>query len=964
MTRCLLRSAFGRTVVLTASLSVTALLSLPAAAAPASPRVRLVSSVSALARASAAGSVSAQTTALNYAPSSRTLHPTAVQSTSGSVTNSQNVLSGNDTRIAGSNSAVVLDFGEEVGGLITLSFDATSDAGQRVGLAFSESSLYTGTTSDASNGGSGADGAIYASATAGGTYTMPASALRGGFRYLTVFLSSSGWVDLNRVTLQYTPSPDLADPSVYPNYFLSNDDLLNRIWYAGAYTVQTNTISSNQGRVWGAPASGWDNSATVGVGTSVLTDGAKRDRTVWPGDLGISVPTSYVSTDALSSTRNALQTLYNAQKSTGELPFAGPQVSAYGSDTYHIWTLLGTSLYYSYSGDRTWLDSVWSKFQLGMTFAENQIDANGLLSVPGAEANDWARGDQGGENIEANALLYAALLGGADLATAEGDATTAGDYRSRAATLKSAANTRLWDAAYGMYRDNATSTLYPQDGNSLAVWYGLVDSPAKSTAITGNLAARWNSFGAQTPEKGNNIATFPGSMEVQAHFAANDDQRGLDLIRREWGYMLDSPIGTKSTFWEGYKADGSFDYNGAYMSLSHGWATGPTSALTFDVLGIAPDRVPGGYRFEPHPGDLTSVEGRITMPQGAVDAAWSRDVAAGTFTASLTSPAGTSGLIAVPKLGGGNVTVSVNGAVVWSAGGFAAQSGITGGSQDKNYVYLTGVAPGSYSIAATGVGGPAELPAGYTRCAGEGETCAVPGTGVVAYGAGAYLYKTVTSGTACTTAAFGSDPADGVLKSCYLAPTGGPSGYSACAAENAQCAFTGPRQVAYGANGAFKYLLLSGGTGCTNAVFEDPISGVPKQCYLAPDGAPVGGWTKCADEGAICAAVPGQPVAFGADGAFSYSPATGNTACNTTNFGDPVKSVLKSCYLRTGSPSGFASLCAAENSTCTVAARRTVAYGAAGRFTYKTFAADTPCTSAAFGDDPLFGASKSCYLTP
>jgi hypothetical protein len=33
------------------------------------------------------------------------------------------------------------------------------------------------------------------------TYTMPAEFLRGGFRYLTVFLSSSGWVDLSRVSL-------------------------------------------------------------------------------------------------------------------------------------------------------------------------------------------------------------------------------------------------------------------------------------------------------------------------------------------------------------------------------------------------------------------------------------------------------------------------------------------------------------------------------------------------------------------------------------------------------------------------------------------------------------------------------------------------------------------------------------------------------------------------------------------
>ncbi len=145
-------------------------------------------------------------------------------------------------------------------------------------------------------------------------------------------------------------------------------------------------------------------------------------------------------------------------------------------------------------------------------------------------------------------------------------------------------------AAVGLYKDNPSSTLYPQDGNSLAVWFGLTDSQAKNTTITGTLAARWERYGALTPEKnsGGAIGTFPGSMEVQAHFTAGDDTDALAMIRREWGYMLTAPIGTNSTFWEGFQYDGSFDYGGQYMSAAHGWATGPTSALTFYVLGLLP----------------------------------------------------------------------------------------------------------------------------------------------------------------------------------------------------------------------------------------------------------------------------------------------------------------------------------------------------------------------------------------
>src|SRR5690349_2578109 len=72
---------------------------------------------------------------LNYAPTSRTLAPVAVHSTTGSVTGPQNVLSQQNTRLSGTGSAIVLDFGKEVGGLATLSFHGTSDANQQVGLA-------------------------------------------------------------------------------------------------------------------------------------------------------------------------------------------------------------------------------------------------------------------------------------------------------------------------------------------------------------------------------------------------------------------------------------------------------------------------------------------------------------------------------------------------------------------------------------------------------------------------------------------------------------------------------------------------------------------------------------------------------------------------------------------------------------------------------------------------------------
>jgi alpha-L-rhamnosidase len=73
------------------------------------------------------------------------------------VTGASNVLHSRATSIAGSGSSITLDFGEEVGGLVSIHFAAASEAGQQLGLAFTESDMpvfgtwATGTTASASS---------------------------------------------------------------------------------------------------------------------------------------------------------------------------------------------------------------------------------------------------------------------------------------------------------------------------------------------------------------------------------------------------------------------------------------------------------------------------------------------------------------------------------------------------------------------------------------------------------------------------------------------------------------------------------------------------------------------------------------------------------------------------------------------------------------------------------------------
>ncbi|MGD0832738.1 MAG: trehalase family glycosidase, partial [Terracidiphilus sp.] len=582
----------------------------------------------------------------NFSPGSRFLKPIAVVKTQGQVMSPNAVLSGRATALQGQGSYLVFDFGKEVGGIVSLQFGDASDSAQSLAVAFSESSLYTGLASDQSNSGGGADGFLSANVVPHGEYVMPTTKLRGGFRYLTVGMATSGMVQLTGVGLQFTAAPALSDLRAYKGSFASSNDALNRIWYAGAYTVQMDTIAPVQGAAWPPPTDGWLNNGVSGFGSTILTDGAKRDRFVWPGDLGISAITAYVSTGDTLSVKNDLDTLFAARETAGGLPYSGPELSAgVWSDTYHLWTLNAVVDYYLYSGDHSWLLAHWPQIQSAIQFSMAKIDTEGLMSVD--LLLDWGRQSSGGEEISANALLYHVLRGASFLATAVGDSASAAEYAAQASALRAAIRSRLWDSVDGMYRDVPGSSLYPQDGNALALWFGIPDSATDRSRISANLRLRWNSFGAVTPERPGAIATFPGSMEIQAHFAAGEDDNALDLIQLEWGYMLASPVGTDSTFWEGYLEDGSFDYGGSYMSLAHGWATGPTGALTQYVAGVGPElSTSAQFHFIPHPGYLSFASATMPLPQGTVSVSWNQSSAG--FVANVNASDSMTGQYGIP----------------------------------------------------------------------------------------------------------------------------------------------------------------------------------------------------------------------------------------------------------------------------------------------------------------------------
>ncbi|KAJ5736433.1 uncharacterized protein N7483_001558 [Penicillium malachiteum] len=622
------------------------------------------------------------------APASRNLVPTSVYQVNGSVTNTNS--SGKAT--FNGLSSFTLDFGKNVAGLVSLDVESVSSPSAFLGVTFTESNLWISSKYSDATGNSGYDSVLWFDVGKGaGVYTPGSQFQRGAFRYLTVVSNTSATINLNSVHVNFTAAPmqSLRD---YTGWFHSDDELINRIWYAGAYTNQLATIEPTAGDAITSQSdditvpetNAWYNNYTITNGKSTITDGAKRDRLVWPGDMAISLESIAVSTGDLYSIRMGLESLLALQKADGQLPYAGLPFNGTISYTYHLHNLIGVSFLYRFSGDTAWLSSYWDQYVRGVEWALEAIDDSGLANVTWSA--DWLRYGMGGHNIEANGILHFVLKDAQNLARDVNQTSMISHWASVAAGIKTAANELLWDSEAGLYRDNETTTLHPQDGNTWAIKSGLTSSN-QSTIISKVLQARWGKYGAPAPEAGATISPFIGGFELQAHYIAKQPNLALDLLRLQWGYMLLDSKMTQSTLIEGYSTDGSIHYapyiDDARISHAHGWSTGPTYALTAYAAGIQLTG-PGGssWKIAPQPGDLTTVDAGLSTSRGVFSVQYTKSSSGQGYSQfSFSTPTSTKGSVRLPGVIGtlvssiGQKVKLVNGVAVIPGGNWELETG-------------------------------------------------------------------------------------------------------------------------------------------------------------------------------------------------------------------------------------------------------------------------------------------------
>jgi hypothetical protein len=606
------------------------------------------------------------------APDSRDVLPVAVQHAEGATNAERLLMDGAGSTViqkTGGNSAmVVLDFGQNVSGVLRIAVAGSSGAELRV--AVSESLQFLGPGSDVTFG----EQHTYGWPLTGGAEQVETGQIT--FRYAMLFLTTDSTVNVESVRLHFTPY--LGTPDTYAGCFESSDDLLNRIWYSGVYTLEMNTVETPDG--------------------SRILDGAKRDRDVWIGDLALEARIEYLTHNEPDAIRDSLAEMADRQRPDGTIPPSSFMDYSLILYDYTAWWVAAFGEYVGHTGDRAFAEKYYSAMVTQLDWFAGHTNQNGLVYKD--SGIEWAHTlGRSGEVTYLNAVYYHALQQAASVAGTLGKHDDAATWRARADGIREAMNRRLYDPARGVYVDSDQDrTHIPQDGNALAVLFGIAP-PAWQQGILDYMRQHmWTPYGSTNVDipYGHNLMhdkriwPFMGYYELEARFEAGDDASAFELLRREWGHMITSD--PASTMWEWMTADGQPE-NG-YDSLAHGWSAGATATLTERVVGVRMT-APEYTRFDvvPHTGDLTWARGRVPTTHGPIDVTWSRT--ADTFRETLRVPDGTTARAGVPLVGATS-RIFVDDRLIWD-GSTPIDPHATA---DGRYVYLD-LSPGTHEIEAT-----------------------------------------------------------------------------------------------------------------------------------------------------------------------------------------------------------------------------------------------------------------------
>jgi alpha-L-rhamnosidase len=305
------------------------------------------------------------------------------------------------------------------------------------------------------------------------------------------------------------------------------------------------------------------------------------------------------------------------------------------------------------TGDTTWLAANYEVLKTKLL--NDRVGPDGLVTSTPAQIQhgdivDWPQRERDGYvftgvNTVVNAFHLRALEEMGQLAAALHKNEEAANFFQQEQTALVAFQKVLFDPALGLYRDGVGTDHTSEHATLFPLAFGLVPADKRPHI------AQW------LVGRGMAGSVYAAQFLLEALFENNESSAALSLITapgdRSWRHMVNS--GATIT-WEAW--DQKYKPN---QDWTHAWGAAPANLLPRFVLGAQP--LAPGWRqalIQPHPGTLSSAEGRMPTPLGELSVGWTRSAY---FVLHLTLPAGMTAKVKLPVLDASS-HVSVDGAPV------------------------------------------------------------------------------------------------------------------------------------------------------------------------------------------------------------------------------------------------------------------------------------------------------------
>ncbi len=417
-----------------------------------------------------------------------------------------------------------------------------------------------------------------------------------------------------------------------------------------------------------------------------------RERAQWWGDAVLQIGETFyaLSREADALTAKAMRELVNWRKTEqrksapphGPILYSPPMVPS-GELPAQMLNSVGWDgfwRYYRYTDDAETIAYVYPHVKNYL--AVWQMQPNGL---PEHREGNWDWYDWGGNQDEAVlqvAWYYWACKAAREMAKLTGNTQDIPWFTERMQSIE-----RSFDREFWTEKGYRKSTRTPDErANALAVLSGLADA-AKYPVIRNAIVARRNS------------SPYMEKYSEEALFVMGYPEDGLNRLRERYNGMINGPawaeLSHSTTLYENFP-------RGSGATNNHAW-NAPNTIMSQYVAGVAPEE-PGfeTYHVLPQMAWLKRVKARVPSVRGAIDVEHRRSATG--FATELTSPAGTTAIVGMPKAGLRIRRITANGNEVWRDGRFVdGVEGVTEGGEDARFVRFR-VTPGTWRFVAEGSG--------------------------------------------------------------------------------------------------------------------------------------------------------------------------------------------------------------------------------------------------------------------